>query len=221
VFIIIIFEIVLMIVHILFTLFLGVFMISLYLDPLAYLAAKTHGFEEQATALLETAGVSPDQISLESSAALLKPPTPLLKHFDSNWPLLTVSRGFFEGGIQSTAIAAPIPMDDEMVDALGDWGGDDLEIDGLSPTKPKSVPSKSAATSGANQGDEEDVEDGEGWGMDDIEIPDIEVQGDAIAGARFVPPSRGRSLGTYWVENSSLPADHIAAGSFETAMAVR
>ena len=37
----------------------------------------------------------------------------------------------------------------------------------------------------------------------------------------FVPPTKGTSPAQVWVKNSQLPGDHIAAGSFETAMRVR
>lgn len=33
----------------------------------------------------------------------------------------------------------------------------------------------------------------------------------------YAPPTRGRSLRATWPDTSCLPADHVAAGSFETA----
>ena len=58
---------------------------------LAYLTAATHGLTEDAERLAESL---PEPPALEPNAMLLLPPTPILK--DDNWPLLTVSKGFFE-----------------------------------------------------------------------------------------------------------------------------
>ncbi len=59
--------------------------------PLAYVAAATHGLAEDAERL---ASMLPELPELPSPAQLLLPPTPILK--EDNWPLLTVSKGFFE-----------------------------------------------------------------------------------------------------------------------------
>ena len=34
----------------------------------------------------------------------------------------------------------------------------------------------------------------------------------------FVPPTKGTSQSQVWCNNSSLPVDHVLAGSYETAM---
>ena len=58
---------------------------------LAYVTAATHGLTEDAERLAEGLSELP---ALEEGAALLLPPAPILK--EDNWPLLTVSKGFFE-----------------------------------------------------------------------------------------------------------------------------
>ena len=63
---------------------------------LAYLTAATHGLTEQAERLKET--VDETQTPLPSpypGARLLQPPPPIAQS-EQNWPLLTVSRGFFD-----------------------------------------------------------------------------------------------------------------------------
>ena len=64
--------------------------------PLAYLTAKTHGLEEDASRIAEivmgSGAAIPDVSGL---GKLLQPPAPLLR--GDNWPLLPVSKGFFEG----------------------------------------------------------------------------------------------------------------------------
>lgn len=67
---------------------------------LAYVTAKTHGMEEEGAALAEEIGEgSLPQVS--GDASLLMPPTPILR--EDNWPLLTVSKGFFENLAQQGA----------------------------------------------------------------------------------------------------------------------
>jgi len=59
--------------------------------------AATHGLEEDAARI--EAALEPDLVAelrsqLQPDARLLQPPHPILK--EDNWPLLTVSKGFFE-----------------------------------------------------------------------------------------------------------------------------
>ena len=79
----------------------------------------------------------------------------------------------------------------------------------------------------AEKGEEgEEGEEGEGWGDEDddldldIELEEPEGEGEGT-GDIFVAPSAGTSQSQMWVNNSSLVADHVAAGSFDTAMNVR
>ena len=99
---------------------------------LAYLTAATHGLTEQADEIAENAaGDLPEPLE---DAALLVPPPPVTKN-NENWPLLTVSKGFFDGNIQTGKAAAAqskVAMDemaeDEDDDAAG-WGDDDDDLD--------------------------------------------------------------------------------------------
>jgi hypothetical protein len=74
--------------------------------------AATHGLQEEAERIAET--LPPElleelQSELEPDAQLLLPPQPILK--EDNWPLLTVSKGFFEslaaGGMPSLPAQNP------------------------------------------------------------------------------------------------------------------
>ena len=64
--------------------------------PLAYLTAKTHGMAEDAarleTILTEAGCVVPE---IDGTGVLMTPPEPITQ--EDNWPLLTVTKGFFEG----------------------------------------------------------------------------------------------------------------------------
>ncbi len=61
------------------------------------MTAATHGLDEEVARIEEA--LQPDLASelkagLHTDAQLLIPPVPILK--EDNWPLLTVSKGFFE-----------------------------------------------------------------------------------------------------------------------------
>jgi len=74
-------------------------------------------------------------------------------------------------------------------------------------------------------------EAGEGWDVGeeaDLELPpdlletggtgspDTKRRG-AKTGGEYVAPSRGTNPRQHWTNQSRLPADHVAAGSFESA----
>lgn len=55
--------------------------------------------DEEAEALKETFDPEKDTVpEVDPNAQLLQPPPPI-NPLDTNWPLLTVSKGFFEGAI--------------------------------------------------------------------------------------------------------------------------
>merc|ERR1711899_495636 len=63
-----------------------------------------------------------------------------------------------------------------------------------------------------------------GWDVDeeDLELPaDLEPSAAVTTSddteGYFVPPTKGTNPSTHWANNSSLPVDHIVAGSFESA----
>uniref|UniRef100_M3ZCE9 COPI coat complex subunit alpha n=1 Tax=Nomascus leucogenys TaxID=61853 RepID=M3ZCE9_NOMLE len=75
------------------------------IESLAYLTAATHGLDEEAESLKETFDPEKETIpDIDPNAKLLQPPAPIMP-LDTNWPLLTVSKGFFEGTIASKDIS--------------------------------------------------------------------------------------------------------------------
>jgi coatomer protein complex subunit alpha (xenin) len=188
---------------------------------LAYLTAQSHGLTEEAESILTTAGLTSEDITdLPSNGQLLKPPTPIIRHHDSNWPLLTVSRSFldtaFTASTNNNSLVTPYTFTDttEGIEEIGgDWGGDD-EL-GFTADGDKLV---------ENQSDGEQPEDGSGWDIDnDLSVQlDSENNNELVHGTQseFVPPTSGTKESELWVHNSPLAADHVAAGSFETAMQV-
>lgn len=191
---------------------------------LAYLTAATHGFEAEAEQLKEQITANGKQLpQVDPNARLLKPPVPV-QQAESNWPLLTVTRGFFEGamltrGAQNVhqALAAAEPAEVEVVE---DGWGADADI-GLGDDGEDGDGEMHDALEG---GDGAEGGDGPGWdvGDDDLELPAELVAKMAAANitaatAGFVEPSRGLSRNQVWANNSNLVADHLRAGSFESA----
>ena len=72
------------------------------------MTAATHGLDDVAQRLREEALpaelVAELDAGLEPDAALLLPPAPILR--EDNWPLLTVSKGFFESLAAGGALPA-------------------------------------------------------------------------------------------------------------------
>uniref|UniRef100_A0A646QF04 Coatomer subunit alpha n=1 Tax=Hemiscolopendra marginata TaxID=943146 RepID=A0A646QF04_9MYRI len=178
---------------------------------LAYLTAATHNVTEEAEALKST--LDPDKIDrliIDPDAKLLQPLPPAMQ-CETNWPLLTVSKGFFEGAI-GKGLAT------EFVGDTGTegWGADaDLLMED--------------ANLGDGMGDDENIAvkveeggGGSGWdvGDEDLELPaDLDIGIGVTSGDEnyFVPPSKGVPPCNHWANNSNLPLDHILAGSFHSA----
>uniref|UniRef100_A0A3Q2NWC2 Coatomer subunit alpha n=1 Tax=Fundulus heteroclitus TaxID=8078 RepID=A0A3Q2NWC2_FUNHE len=182
---------------------------------LAYLTAATHGLDEEAEALKETFDPEKETVpEVDPNAQLLQPPPPI-NPLDTNWPLLTVSKGFFEGAIASKGKAVQMAADMDMEAAGGEGWGDDAEL---------AMDEDGFIDAQDGLGDEGlGKEEGGGWDIDEeVELPpelDVAVgAGGSTEDGFFVPPTKGMSPTQMWCNNSQLPVDHILAGSFETAM---
>ena len=68
-------------------------------ESLAYLTAATHGLVDEAEEIQATFDTDKETVpDVNPHATLLQPPVPITQQ-ESNWPLLTVSKGFFEGAM--------------------------------------------------------------------------------------------------------------------------
>ncbi|KAG9480760.1 hypothetical protein GDO78_010170 [Eleutherodactylus coqui] len=132
---------------------------------LAYLTAATHGITEEEENLRETFDPEKEIIpEVDPDAKLLLPPPPVLP-LDTNWPLLTMSKGFFEGTISSKAKGAMAADID--VDTVGGEGwGEDAEL---------ALDEDGFVDAGETFGDEapgKGQEEGGGWDVDeDLDLP--------------------------------------------------
>ena len=177
--------------------------------PLAYIAARVHGLHDTAERLAAELGDNVPTLPEGKSPSLLMPPSPVTCSGD--WPLLRVMKGIFEGGLETVGRNAEEEYE-EAADA--DWG-EDLDI--------VDVENMQNGVINAVLEDEDVHEENEngGWDLEDLELPP-EIDTPKIAGnARssvFVAPTPGMPVSQIWIQKSSLAAEHVAAGNFDTAM---
>ncbi|XP_018332981.1 coatomer subunit alpha [Agrilus planipennis] len=185
------------------------------LNSLAYLTAVTHGLHNEAEEIQKTLVDELGDTKLAEinpNAKFLKAPPPI-QQAESNWPLLTVSRGFFEtAALTKTSSVGPTlaidPDLDTYADVEGGWVDEDEE-------------SLDAEAQKEQKKKKETADDEGGWDVEDadLEIPDLgPTQDETTNSASFVHlPPPGPSAASLWTKNSQLPVDHIAVGSFESA----
>ena len=212
-------------------------------DNLAYITASIHGVAVDDADLVDEEGNPRTMPSLPRNPFLLYPPTPLLRQEDLNWPVLTgesfththththtltqnyltflsVTRGLFDvsskGDVTSRMGGFADEMGAEGEEEGGEGGGwgDDIHI-----------PEEGREEEGEGEGDGEEGEEkkggGEGEGWDDLDIPDVEEgeggrekereRAGGVGG--MVVPHAGPPLHQVWCKMSSLPVDHVAAGT--------
>ncbi|KAK7550174.1 coatomer WD associated region-domain-containing protein [Phyllosticta citricarpa] len=168
--------------------------------PLAYMLAKSHGLEDECQSILEACGLTEDQIQLPQIGEALSPPKPIVPTYNANWPAKGSGVSVFEKALMGEELDP-----DELPPATNGYEEEDLI-----------QPEADAAGNGVIDDGEED-EDAAGWDMggdDDIEADDDFVNVEtADVGA-------GVSEADIWTRNSPVAADHVAGGSFESAMAL-
>lgn len=171
--------------------------LTLVLDPLAYMTAKSHGLDEECQSILEAMGATEDQLTMPPLGEPLVPPKVVVPTFKNNWPTKASSQSFFEKAL------------------LG-------QVDGLSL---EDEPAANGAEEGAEEDasakrngtlPEEDDEDAAGWDMGDDVVP--EVESDFVNVDSTEAGGAGSSEADLWARNSPLAVDHVAGGSFESAM---
>lgn len=150
--------------------------------------------------------MSEELSSLENGAIYLRPPVPI-QQAENNWPLLTVSKGFFEGAMMSrgkSQIAAALAPEDDTGVTADAWGNDEeLGID-----DEEGIDAEIAA----------EGEESAGWDVEDVDLPpELEAAATTNEDGYYSPPTKGISSVQHWINNSQFVVDHILAGSFESA----
>lgn len=173
--------------------------IDLY--PLAYLTAKSYGLVEECETILEMTGLTDAEISMPSVEGGLKAPSAVAPTFKSNWPVKEAAHSSFEKAL------------------LGEVSGpvDDAEPNLLE----EDLPVVTRDQDGVAAGDDEDP--GDAWDMGDD--AGLEPAGDDSDFVNVDNPDTpadttgpGTSEADIWSRNSPLAADHVAGGSFDSAM---
>jgi len=161
--------------------------------PLAYLTAKANGLTDEAESILEACGLTEDQITLPSVDGPLNVPNPIVPTFKANWPVKAAGHSSFE-----KALLGEVGAVDE------DAGADGFEVE---EDDQDAVLAKETL--------DDDEEDASGWDMGD----DLNVEEEVdFVNVESTEAGAGSSEADLWTRNSPLAADHVAAGSFETAM---
>lgn len=174
--------------------------IDLY--PLAYVTAKAHGLTEECEAILEASGLTEDQIKLPAIGAPLTPARTIVSTHEKNWPLRAASQSFYEKALLGQVES--MTLEDEPVTSGANGFGFEDEAD------------ESKKFSG-NLMDVDTEEDGGGWDMGNEDLG-LEDHGDEFVNVESEIAGAGMSEAELWARNSPIAADHVAAGSFETAM---
>lgn len=160
---------------------------------LAYLAAKANGLDEEAASILEAAGIEESQVKLPKTGTPLVSPRAVVSTYKTNWPVKGTGASTFE----KVMLGQEVDDDFASANAFGDEDAEDLE----------------APVAGLD--DVDDEADAEGWDMG--EDVDIEAESDFV-NVEAAEAGAGTSEADSWARNSPIAADHVAAGSFETAM---
>lgn len=181
------------------------------IDPLAYLTARTNGLDDVALEILEAAGLNEADVDDVPSfgPSTLKPPSVVTLTTALNWPSMSTGESFFEralanGGLENGPDVPYMNGHDiaggAASSALDEWAREEEAHDNL------------------------EVEEDE-WGLDtggeEVTSPSAHEEHEAEAevdlGAGANP---GLSEAEHWARNSPYAGDHVAAGSFDTAMQV-
>jgi coatomer protein complex subunit alpha (xenin) len=161
--------------------------------------------------VLEAAGLTEEDIENVPipSRASLRPPPVVTETSSLVWPVVGATESFFDRALANAN--GDVDMDEpvravnghavESDDVEGDdWAADEAIVPG------------------------EEAEEAWDLAQDDV-VPEADVSGPTEEAAEEAGgldgETRGLSEETLWTRNSPLAADHIAAGSFDTAMQVR
>lgn len=164
------------------------------------MTAKAHGLEEECQSILEATGVTEDQLKLPTFGKGLTLPKPTVPTYKANWPTKATSQSFFEKALASELEG--IHLEDEPSAAAT---GLELEEG-----------ADEATTKRNGALDAEEDEDAAGWDLGDDIVP--EAESDFVNVESTDAGGAGSSEADLWARNSPLAADHIAGGSFESAM---
>lgn len=176
-------------------------------DPLAYLTAKSNGFDDLAAEILEGVGLVEADIQdiPKIGTSTLRPPVVVTSTESVTWPTISQGENFFdralangalESGVESTYVDGD--ANTAASSALEAWARDEEIHEEIPPEE---------------GGWELDVDEEGANATEEVVEEVVEEE----LGASATPGADETEL---WIRNSPLAADHVAAGSFESAMQV-
>lgn len=202
--------------------------------PLAYLTAKSYGFEDIATEILKIAGIDENDIELPKNSPkpkTLKPITPHAPNTEKPWPIpipIIKDANDLFGSKRALEPKKEAPVTSSLLDSMNNFN-DEFD-DSIHEEKEASSEDIQQEPLSINTG-------GEGWAMEELDIPITEkvvtpitegpfssvgrsteslIEG-LLPDGSFVIPSPGISIIDQWTQHSQLAVDHIAAGAFVNA----
>ena len=174
-------------------------------NSLAYLTSLTHGLKEEEERLY-TEVMSAKLITLCTDAHLMQPPTPILRA--DNWPLLSIpKRTLYEKSEEPSSYDA----DEDYEPAGKEW---EANIDLEEPAR---------VDDAVGSGWEDDLDLGDEFSALGADLDNAVSEGNYLSrvdahGEGVIVPISGMATAQIWCSRSSHAADHIAAGSFDSAM---
>ena len=181
------------------------------LDPLAYATARTYGLAEECAAILEATGLTEDEITLPSTKSHIPDGPRPIAPVPSNWPILPSSRSLLEKAL--TDELGDMTLEEPGANGYaGDLNAFERGLNGSHEPDLINVAGEDESW--------EELGDGGAAGWDVGDEGDEGMDEDLGLGAGKLEATQGAGVSDaeYWVRNSPLAADHIAAGSFESAM---
>ncbi|ODV85936.1 hypothetical protein CANARDRAFT_28002 [[Candida] arabinofermentans NRRL YB-2248] len=162
------------------------------LTPLAYATAKTNGLDDIAESILESSGLTEEDVKFPEIGAPNAVPQ-VKAEGNKTWPLEKASLSFFEQALSGNFESLSIAEQSEATSSSRAIVDDEVLFE-----------------------DDEPLEDDEGWdlGDDDLDVgEDEELEDVEVEDANAV----GSSELSIWARNSKCAAGYIAAGLFEPA----
>lgn len=167
--------------------------IDLY--PLAYMTAKANGLEDECQNILEAVGLTEEEFAMPKMGEALDTSKALVPTYKANWPTKATSQSFFEKAL------------------LGQMEGLTIEDEPATNGIDNNDVGAAVKDDLADIGDDDDVA---GWDMGDDIVPEIESSFVNVESAETSGPISSEA--DLWARNSPLAVDHVAGGSFESAM---
>ncbi|KAK9461774.1 coatomer WD associated region-domain-containing protein [Lipomyces oligophaga] len=180
------------------------------MGALAYATAKSNDLEELAQEILESAELNESQVKLPSFGAPFIGPEVKNETFRKNLELKKTEPSYFEkvllGQVEALTLEDKAETSVTNDEASGFGNFDEITEDEFAPKIE----------------DDEFEEDGGGWDIDeellDVDEGEVNGEGGNDTSASLIAGGSAVSEADMWTRNSPVPADHVAAGSFESAM---